>query len=522
MEISLVSSVDGISCASEMDVFAEPDCIAEGKGHGKKVQRNANIERLRSIGRMAPKAHSAIKECRNEPARPAVVIDPKELLHHAVLESRIDAVSFFILNGSDINHVDEEGKTPLIYAIEKNDEQLTRLLLSFSPSLEVMGSNFGYTALGIAVINNNPKLVEMLVRAGAKVNRIDKHGKTPLQYAVGANNQKLIELLLSVPPKLEWKNLINTGTGKHDNPLCVLIHSNIKLSEKIQNIQILVQEGADVNYSLANKKTALFEAISLGNLKVIELLCKLGADVDTFDSEYKTPIDYAKGLGRKDIVNLLLQYRDQANLDCRLNQAIQSKDKRLTLNLIRSGANINNRRNANNPPLHRVCMEGDPVFAQFLLDNGAKLSEANLPNLLEIIKNQSFSGKRLIGMCEFYLKNGSNPNVFDKDGQSLLCLGVLKGNLPLVQLLLKYSANPNSSFPSQSNRTAVFYAVINNQKPFVRVLLESGANPNMKDSSGNTILDYATSMGAKDMIILLLQYGAEITAKARGGIKDGN
>lgn len=527
MEISAVSSDDGISCMSEMDVFSEFNCISESEGDGKNIQGNTRLESLRSIGRMvlkdhSTKDHSTIKECRNEPARPAVVIDPKELLHQAVLENRIDAVKFFILNGSDINHVDGKGKTPLMYAIEKNNEKLVKLLLSFSPSLEVVDSRFGYTALGIAVINNNPKLVEILVRAGAKVNHIDKHGQTALQYAVGANNQKLVESLLSKPPKLEWKNLINTGTGKHDNPLCVLIHSNIMLSEKIQTIQILVQEGADVNYSLANKKTALFEAIFLGNLRMIELLCKLGSDVDIFDSEYKTPIDHAQSLGRKDIVNLLLQYRDQANLDYRLNQAIQRRDKRLILNLIRSGANVNNRKNANNPPLHRICMEGDAVFAQFLLDNGARLAEANLPNLLEIIEKQLFSGKRLIEICEFYLKNGSNPNVFDKDGISLLYLGVQKGNLDLVRLLLRYSADPNCSFPNQSNRTAVFYAVINNQKQFVRVLLESGANPNMKDSSGNTIIDYATSMGAKDMITLLLQYGAVITANARGSAKDGN
>lgn len=64
--------------------------------------------------------------------------------------------------GSTIDHVDENGQTPVYYAIK----------------------------------SNHPNIIEYLLQKGINVNNQDKRGQTPINFAVRHNKNNIKELLI--------------------------------------------------------------------------------------------------------------------------------------------------------------------------------------------------------------------------------------------------------------------------------------------------------------------------------------
>jgi ankyrin repeat protein len=81
----------------------------------------------------------------------------------AVLGDQVEMAQFLIAKGADVNHVDGNGMTPLLYAAS---------------------IDFG-----------SPKMIDMLLKAGARTDMKTKQGKTPLELARGYKHTHLIPSL---------------------------------------------------------------------------------------------------------------------------------------------------------------------------------------------------------------------------------------------------------------------------------------------------------------------------------------
>jgi ankyrin repeat protein len=66
----------------------------------------------------------------------------------------------------------------------------------------------------------------------------------------------------------------------------------------------------------------------------------------------------------------------------------------------------------------------------------------------------------------------------------------------------------NSKF-GHYNRTILMDIIVYLDKDSVELILEEGADINAKDKKGETALDYALDLGKKEIIELLLKYGAK-------------
>lgn len=255
----------------------------------------------------------------------------ESILHLAIREGDEFLVQLLINNGANINNPDNNGTTPLMYAIYLNYTNMVIALLDHGAKIELKDKD-GSTALHYASDRNRKDLVELLLDRGADINAVREDGLTPLSIASLKGSQSVIRLLIEKGADLEIK---------HKNGQTAL---NLALKNGFGDIaEILIEKGADIHTidsygnnilyvaayggcydivkflleqkgfdpDLQNKKTLqtpLFSAADQGHVKVMELLIEKGAKVDTKDIKNETPLYFACDKGQIDALVFLLEH----------------------------------------------------------------------------------------------------------------------------------------------------------------------------------------------------------------------
>ncbi|MFC4323200.1 ankyrin repeat domain-containing protein [Litchfieldia salsa] len=98
---------------------------------------------------------------------------------------------------------------------------------------------------------------------------------------------------------------------------------------------------------------------------------------------------------------------------------------------------------------------------------------------------------------------------------SNLLVSAINGEWDVVKSLVDVVDDINS-VDDEEGRTALMYAVIDEENDAVKLLLDKGANVNLQDDFGNTALHFASQNHLLDIARLLLNY------KADANIQDNN
>lgn len=106
-----------------------------------------------------------------------------------------DALECISPIGVDINFCPRDGYTPLMLAVEYNDDFALKNLARLGAKLNVK-NHCGQTALILAVELNHLDSLEALIWLGADVSVKDKKGKDALEYAVDGGDAKIVKQLL--------------------------------------------------------------------------------------------------------------------------------------------------------------------------------------------------------------------------------------------------------------------------------------------------------------------------------------
>lgn len=163
-------------------------------------------------------------------------------------------------------------------------------------------------------------------------------------------------------------------------------------------------------------------------------------------------------------------------------------------------------------PLHVAALHGQFEVAQALLDAGADVNAKNnygpfTPGDLghQLYSNNHQDPVVLLsahGVDQRDMKNGYTP----------LDLAEFSVNhKKMVALLVSKGADVNAQ--AASGATALFWAVLRDQKDDAQFLLDHGANVNLPDAYGDTILDCDLQLQYGSMIQLLVDRGADVNAK---------
>lgn len=106
-------------------------------------------------------------------------------LHLAAKRSHLGTLDILLEARADVDAADQNGRTGLMVAVASGQRPAVEWLLSRSASME-LASHYGYTALHYAAQLPRPRMVEILLRAGAAPNPVDREDQTPLHIALTA------------------------------------------------------------------------------------------------------------------------------------------------------------------------------------------------------------------------------------------------------------------------------------------------------------------------------------------------
>ena len=155
----------------------------------------------------------------------------------------------------------------LVDAVHENRLGVVKLLLDRGYDSNAISAD-GLTAFYIVTFRGDTDMMELLLRYGAKIDRI-LHGKTPLCLAASCGRIAAVKVLVERGAK------VNGGGGTGDcTPLEHAVSFQGRLTEREQMMEYLIRKGADVNLG---SRALLEKALLDGSARMVELLLNAGA-----------------------------------------------------------------------------------------------------------------------------------------------------------------------------------------------------------------------------------------------------
>lgn len=120
-------------------------------------------------------------------------------LHHAIKMEVKEAVDLLITYGyMDVNLVDDDGMTPLMLAVVKEDYDLIEAILDLGADPTISTST-GFSAFFAAVDREDIRLVDLFTnKASQYLDQQDDKGNTLLHWAVVKHSPQIVSILRSV------------------------------------------------------------------------------------------------------------------------------------------------------------------------------------------------------------------------------------------------------------------------------------------------------------------------------------
>ena len=186
----------------------------------------------------------------------------------------LEQVNALILQGADVNAVDEKNDTPLNHAIRIGNFEIVEALLNANANVNSPNKN-GDTPLCIAssfgIIDGKTarlEIIQALINKGAEVDLANQNdGMNPLHIATQNGEVKIVELLINNQAKIDMLNKAGI------TPLILAI-----ANKKTEVALSLIENGADLKLADKDNWGPLQYAACKANTKVVEALIKKGVN----------------------------------------------------------------------------------------------------------------------------------------------------------------------------------------------------------------------------------------------------
>ena len=179
------------------------------------------------------------------------------------------------------------------------------------------------------------------------------------------------------------------------------------------------------------------------------------------------------------LVGLPLAFAATAHAQSPLADRIQAGDRKAALQMVASGANVNQPQPDGTTPLHWATYRVDRELVDRLLKKGAKANVVNRYGASPLHEAVRVASPELTGLL---LEAGADANAANEDGMTALMLAARTGNVTVAELLVKAGADVNrvERFKGQS---ALMWAAGENHPEMVAFLVARGADLSLRAMS---------------------------------------
>jgi ankyrin repeat protein len=271
------------------------------------------------------------------------------------------------------------GYGSLMAALRKKDAAAVVAVLAGAQIDFEATDEHGWTPLRLAISEDVPECVEILLKAGAKAETPPlPFGKgTPLFYAVEQPraNPRIVSLLLEHGAQPDTFD----PSDADDKPLLKAARNG---SEAI--VLLLLQHGADVNQTARNGDTAIHLAAKEGEAGTIRILAGHGADLNCRNTSWldRTPLENAVYEHRREAYDTLVAlgadpYSLSKNKASLLMAAALVGDTGIMSDLIARGCDPDFRTDQGHTALMWAAWSGKSATVRKLLDLGVDTEAAD-------------------------------------------------------------------------------------------------------------------------------------------------
>lgn len=240
---------------------------------------------------------------------------------------------------------------------------------------------------------------------------------------------------------------------------------NNKEDQFLEYLTSLSVDEVDVNMKDENGNYLIFFAIILNNRRILRKLMEYNCRLDVIDSEGYNILYYPIKYNYTEIIDILLEY-DKKSMGISL---VNLKDARGAV------------------PLFYAIRFKNKHALQELLSNGADANYRNSENMnalhLAVLKKD-------VIMVKMVIKYVKNIDTRSNSGSTALHYACNFQLTDIVKILLDNGASQNI-IELEYDLYPIFYSVVQNNITITKMLILNGANPNFQDYMGNTIIHYA-------------------------------
>ncbi len=482
----------------------------------------------------------------------------KTIVHHFVETKNLQAIKACIAKGIYISPKDNDGKTPLDLAFNYiNDynsvEIAATLIQGGAEEIETDFSYFqdavvtrnlnaryndGQTPLHMSAIHGHNAIAKYLLNNGANTAVQDSQGATPLHEAVRYGNLEIAKLLLDaganvnsrdnigktpimvVPPQdkinLTYNLLIGYKADLTQKDMYgdTVLHTAAMLKINTQLINLLTQNGADINARNKEGVTPLEIAIQQQDVETIRLFTSYGANIHSGDINKETPLTLALASNTEifeAVVNESNIMTQDSEGNTPLHVAISRNAALDKIQYIVSLTDdVNMRNSEGNNALFLAIMKNRQKVGEMLLVKNADIFATNTNNNSPLRLALKYGGT-----IQDWLITSRTIRSTDGSGNTVLHYAAEWEYKDAIEALLIKGADINAK--NANGETCLFSAVKTNNPQIIQTVLDGGASVKERDNLGSTPLHTAVRWDAIESIKKLIELGVNINAQNSSG-----
>lgn len=406
----------------------------------------------------------------------------------------------------NLNDLDLYKRNILYYAIKKHKKEYVYEILNRNidiNNIDINEENVLFQAIEIG--DENFDIIEMLIKLGINLNKKNKEEKSILEELFILEKHNLSKSFTKIKELIiEKGNFDLNEVNKNDKTIL-----EIEIEHKhYENVELLINYGADLNRIDSNKESILYKELLKGNsnYRMIDLLVEKGVKLNERDYEEKSVID-----NLLEMVGVSKGFiKDKRMYTLKINK--DEKYEALLKKFILLKPIIEKRKNGQDT-IFDLLLYNDFESLKWILqtgidinmkDNNGKTSfiymiEEGL--LLKDRKERDLFLERVVNILKYRV----NIDDQDNEGRTVLHKAVIANDTELVEKLLSKKSDLNKK--DIHGRTALQHTQWTGNYRIARWLISAGANINIVDNSGFTLLNYAAILGHEKLLIILIRAG---------------